>query len=262
MTVEYKVFIEKIGLAFLLTIVAYFAAYIFEVSYLRSYGISWQVARVTIPSLVISFMGIVFLGSYLRYAGFIFVDVPGNIKSETGKFIYMRVVEYFILFVLALLLSLVFTGKIYIERSAAAALSLPIPKILMWLLFNFRPLRRPFKKMLVESLKAFNKDDSEFSKPRGFGKSNVMKAYYRISITTLIIFSLSYVAGYYASMIIRPSRAFVLDSSRCAVIRDYDGVVIAKEIVEGRIGEKYIYVDSSQNKLIFYPIHVDNGIIL
>ena len=36
---------------------------------------------------------------------------------------------------------------------------------------------------------------------------------------------------------------------------------LAKEIVEGRIGEKYIYVDSSQNKLIFYPIHVDNGTI-
>lgn len=37
--------------------------------------------------------------------------------------------------------------------------------------------------------------------------------------------------------------------------------VIAKEIVEGRIGEKYIYVDSSKNKLIFYPIRVDNGTI-
>ena len=77
----------------------------------------------------------------------------------------------------------------------------------------------------------------------------------------MIIFSLSYVAGYYASMMIRPSRAFVLDNSRYVVIRDYDGVVIAKEIVEGRIGEKYIYVDSSKNKLIFYPIRVDNGTI-
>ena len=55
MTVEYKVVIEKIGIAFLLTIVAYFAAYIFEVSYLRSYGISWQAARVIISSLVVSF---------------------------------------------------------------------------------------------------------------------------------------------------------------------------------------------------------------
>lgn len=261
MTVEHKVVIEKIGIAFLLTIVAYFAAYIFEVSYLRSYGISWQMARVTIPSLVISFMGIVFLGSYLRYAGFIFVDVPRGIKSEIGKFIYMRVVEYFILFVLVLLLSLVFAGKIYIERSAAVALLLPISKILMWLLFNFRPLRRPFKKMLVESFKAFNKDDSEFSKPRGFGKSNVMKAYDGIFITTIIIFSLSYVAGYYASMMIRPSRAFVLDNGRYAVIRDYDGVVIAKEIVNDRIGEKYMYIDSSQNKLVFYPIHVDKGAV-
>ena len=261
MTVEHKVVIEKIGIAFLLTIVAYFAAYIFEVSYLRSYGISWQTARVTIPSLVISFMGIVFLGLYLRYAGFIFVDVPRNIKSETGKFIYMRVVEYSISFVLALLLSLVFAGKIYIELSAAVALLLPMLNILMWLLFYFRPLRRPFKKMLVESLKAFNKDDSEFSKPRGFGKSNVMKAYNWIFITTMIIFSLSYIAGYYASMMIRPSRAFVLDNSRYAVIRDYDGVVIAKEIVNDKIGEKYMYIDSSQNKLIFYPIHVDDGII-
>ena len=51
MTVEHKVFIEKIGLAFLLTIVAYFAAYVFEVGYLRSFGVSWQVAHVTIPSL-------------------------------------------------------------------------------------------------------------------------------------------------------------------------------------------------------------------
>lgn len=115
--------------------------------------------------------------------------------------------------------------------------------------------------MLVESLKAFNKDDSEFSKPRGFGKSNVMKAYNWIFITTMIIFSLSYIAGYYASMMIRPSRAFVLDNSRYAVIRDYDGVVIAKEIVNDKTGEKYMYIDSSQNKLIFYPIHVDDGII-
>ena len=173
----------------------------------------------------------------------------------------MRVVEYSISFVLALLLSLVFAGKIYIELSAAVALLLPMLNILMWLLFYFRPLRRPFKKMLVESLKAFNKDDSEFSKPRGFGKSNVMKAYNWIFITTMIIFSLSYIAGYYASMMIRPSRAFVLDNSRYAVIREYDGVVIAKEIVNDKIGEKYMYIDSSQNKLIFYPIHVDDGII-
>lgn len=261
MTVNHKVIIEKIGIAFLLTVTAYFVAYIFEVGYLRSSGISWQTARVTIPSLVISFMGIVFLGSCLRYAGFIFVDVPRNKKSETGKFIYMRVVEYFILFALVLLLSLVSTGKIYIEQSAAVALLLPMLNILIWLLFNFRPLRRPFKKMLVESFKAFNRDYSEFLKPRGFAKSNVMKAYNWILITTMIIFSLSYVAGYYASMMIRPSRAFVLDNSRYAVIRDYDGVVVAKEIVEGRIGEKYMYIDPSQNKLIFYPIRINKGVI-
>ena len=77
----------------------------------------------------------------------------------------------------------------------------------------------------------------------------------------MVIFSLAYFAGYYTSVMLKPSRAFILDNSRYAVIRDYDGVVIAKEIVEGRIGEKYIYVDSSQNKLIFYPIHVNNGII-
>ena len=129
------------------------------------------------------------------------------------------------------------------------------------MLFNFRPLRRPFKKMLVESFKAFNKEESEFSKPRGFGKSNVMKAYDGIFITTMIIFLLSYVAGYYASVIIKPSRAFVLDDHKYTVIRDYDGVVIAKEIVEGRIGGKYMYIDSSQNKLVFSPIRVDKGII-
>ena len=173
----------------------------------------------------------------------------------------MRVVEYFILFALVLLLSLVSTGKIYIEQSAAVALLLPMLNILIWLLFNFRPLRRPFKKMLGESFKAFNRDYSEFLKPRGFAKSNVMKAYNWILITTMIIFSLSYVAGYYASMMIRPSRAFVLDNSRYAVIRDYDGVVVAKEIVEGRIGEKYMYIDPSQNKLIFYPIRINKGVI-
>lgn len=62
-------------------------------------------------------------------------------------------------------------------------------------------------------------------------------------------------------MMIRPSRAFVLDNGRYAVIRDYDGVVIAKEIVNDRIGEKYMYIDSSQNKLVFYPIHVDKGAV-
>ena len=63
------------------------------------------------------------------------------------------------------------------------------------------------------------------------------------------------------SATIRPTRAFVVDNHRYAVIRDYDGMIVAKEIVNDRIGEKYMYIDSSQNKLVFYPIRVDKGII-
>ena len=151
-------------------------------------------------------------------------------------------------------------GKIGIQESITAALVMPVLRILVWISFHFR-FRRPFKKTLVESISDFNKDESKSFEPSEFEKSNIMQAYSVILITTTIIFLSSYAVGYWASSMLRPSRAFVLDNSRYAVIRDYDGVVIAKEIVEGRIGEKYIYVDSSQNKLIFYPIHVDNGTI-
>ena len=156
--------------------------------------------------------------------------------------------------------SLVYSGKIDIQWSIAVALVMPELRILVWILSYFR-FRHPFKKMLAKSLSDFNKSESESFESSEFEKSNIMQAYSVILITTTIIFLSSYAVGYWASSMLRPSRAFVLDNSRYAVIRDYDGVVIAKEIVEGRIGEKYIYVDSSQNKLIFYPIRVDNGTI-
>lgn len=261
MTVEYKVVIEKIGIAFLLTIVAYFASYIFEVSYLRSYGISWQAARVIISSLVVSFVTIMSLSIYLKpFMDLLFDVLNKRKKSEVRKFIYGRMLEFVVVFVVSLFGLLAYSGKIGIQESITAALVMPVLRILVWISFHFR-FRCPFKKTLVESISDFNKDESKSFEPSEFEKSNIMQAYSVILITTTIIFLSSYAVGYWASSMLRPSRAFVLDNSRYAVIRDYDGVVIAKEIVEGRIGEKYIYVDSSQNKLIFYPIHVDNGTI-
>ena len=261
MTVEYKVVIEKIGIAFLLTIVAYFASYIFEVSYLRSYGISWQAARVIISSLVVSFVTIMSLSIYLKpFMDLLFDVLNKRKKSEVRKFIYGRMLEFVVVFVVSLFGLLAYSGKIGIQESITAALVMPVLRILVWISFHFR-FRRPFKKTLVESISDFNKNESKSFEPSEFEKSNIMQAYSVILITTTIIFLSSYAVGYWASSMLRPSRAFVLDNSRYAVIRDYDGVVIAKEIVEGRIGEKYTYVDSSQNKLIFYPIHVDNGTI-
>ena len=261
MTVNHKVIIEKIGTAFLLTIVAYFTAYIFEVSYLRSYGISWQAARVIISSLVVSFVTIMSLSIYLKpFMDLLFDVLNKRKKSEVRKFIYGRMLEFVVVFVVSLFGLLAYSGKIGIQESITASLVMPVLRILVWISFHFR-FRRPFKKTLVESISDFNKDESKSFEPSEFEKSNIMQAYSVILITTTIIFLSSYAVGYWASSMLRPSRAFVLDNSRYAVIRDYDGVVIAKEIVEGRIGEKYIYVDSSQNKLIFYPIHVDNGTI-
>lgn len=261
MTVNHKVIIEKIGIAFLLTIVAYFASYIFEVSYLRSYGISWQAARVTVSSLVVSFVAIMSLSINLKpFMDLLFDVLKKREKSEVRKFIYGRVFEFVVVFVVFLFGSLVYSGKIDIQWSIAVALVMPELRILVWILSYFR-FRHPFKKMLAKSISDFNKNESRSFEPSEFEKSNIMQTYSVILITTTIIFLSSYAVGYWASFMIRPSRAFVLDNSRYVVIRDYDGMVIAKEIVESKIGEKYIYVDSSQNKLIFYPIHVDNGTI-
>ena len=181
-------------------------------------------------------------------------------KSEVRKFIYGRVFEFVVVFVVFLFGSLVYSGKIDIQWSIAVALVMPELRILVWILSYFR-FRHPFKKMLAKSISDFNKNESRSFEPSEFEKSNIMQTYSVILITTTIIFLSSYAVGYWASSMLRPSRAFVLDNSRYVVIRDYDGMVIAKEIVESKIGEKYIYVDSSQNKLIFYPIHVDNGTI-
>ena len=181
-------------------------------------------------------------------------------KSEVRKFIYGRVFEFVVVFVVFLFGSLVYSGKIDIQWSIAVALVMPELRILVWILSYFR-FRHPFKKMLAKSISDFNKNESRSFEPSEFEKSNIMQTYSVILITTTIIFLSSYAVGYWASFMLRPSRAFVLDNSRYVVIRDYDGMVIAKEIVESKIGEKYIYVDSSQNKLIFYPIHVDNGTI-
>ena len=258
---EYKVVIGKIGIAFLLTIVAYFAAYIFEVSYLRSYGISWQAARVTVSSLVVSFVAIMSLSINLKpFMDLLFDVLKKREKSEVRKFIYGRVFEFVVVFVVFLFGSLVYSGKIDIQWSIAVALVMPELRILVWILSYFR-FRHPFKKMLAKSISDFNKNESRSFEPSEFEKSNIMQTYSVILITTTIIFLSSYAVGYWASSMLRPSRAFVLDSSRYAVIRDYDGMIVAKEIVNDRIGEKYMYIDSSQNKLIFYPIHVDNGTI-
>ena len=181
-------------------------------------------------------------------------------KSEVRKFIYGRMLEFVVVFVVSLFGLLAYSGKIGIQESITAALVMPVLRILVWISFHFR-FRRPFKKTLVESISDFNKDESKSFEPSEFEKSNIMQAYRAITLTAAVVFLSSYAVGYWASSMIRPSRAFVLDSSRYAVIRDYDGMIVAKEIVNDRIGEKYMYIDSSQNKLIFYPIHVDNGTI-
>lgn len=112
MTVNYKVIIDKIGTAFFLTIVAYFAAYIFEVSYLRSYGISWQAARVTVSSLVVSFVAIMSLSINLKpFMDLLFDVLKKRKKSEVRKFIYERVFEFVVVFVVFLFWSLVYSGK-------------------------------------------------------------------------------------------------------------------------------------------------------
>lgn len=261
MTVNHKVIIEKVGTAFLLTIVAYFAAYIFEVSYLRSYGISWQAARVIVSSLVVSFVAIMSLSVCLNpLVNLLFDALNKRKKSEVRKFIYRRVFEFVVVFVAFLFWSLVYYGRVDIQWLIIAALIMPITSVLAWILFQFR-FRHPFKEMLTKSLSDFNKSESESFESSEFEKSNIMQAYSVIIITTTIIFLSSYAVGYWASSILKPSRAFILDGSRYAVIRDYDGMIVAKEIVNDRIGEKYIYIDSSQNKLVFYPIRVDKGII-
>lgn len=249
---NYREIIKKVGTTFLLTVATYFVAYIFEVSYLRSFGISWQAARVTIPSLIVSFMVLISLGVCLNPLLGLFIDIPKKIKTEMGRFVYERVFEFVIVFAILSFWSFVSTGEANLMRSMLVALTMPIAGIL-WILFHFR-FRRPFKKMLTESLRAFDESERKSSEPSGFEKLKIVKAYNGLFFVTMIVFSLAYIAGYYMSETIRPTRAFVVDNHRYAVIRDYDGVVIAKEIVEGRIGKKYMYIDSSQNKLVFQPI--------
>ena len=138
MTVEYKVVIEKIGIAFLLTIVAYFAAYVFEVDYLRSFGVSWQVAHVTMPSLAVSFMVIVLLVLSLGYISFVIIDIFGVIKSEAGKFIRKRVLEYVMWFAVLSLGFLILTGKVDFLSVSISATIMPASTVVAWLLFDFR----------------------------------------------------------------------------------------------------------------------------
>lgn len=256
-----KAIIEKIGIAFLLTVTAYFVAYIFEVGYLRSSGISWQVAYVTIPSLAVSFIAINFLGFVLGYIILIAIDMFGGAgDSKVQEFIHMKVLEYAMCLVALSFGSFVLTGKVHLLQVLIQALITPILLIVVPLLSNFRSFHGSFQKRLIDSLRIINEWESNVYEMRGIEKSKVVKICYCVLLVTIIASSSAYLAGYYASVMIRPSRAFVLENNRYVVIRDYSGMVIAKEIVEGRIGEKYMYIDSSQNKLIFYPIHINKGL--
>lgn len=253
-----KVIIEKIGISFLLTVTAYFVAYIFEVGYLRSSGISWQVAYVTIPSLAVSFIAITLLGSILVYIAPIVIDMLGAGGSKVKKFIYKKVLQYTVWLVVLLFGSLVLTGKVHLLQVLIQALIVPILTIVVPLLSKSRSFHGSFQKRLIDSLRIIDEWESNVYELRGIEKSKVMEIYYWVFLVTIIVSSSAYLAGYCASVMIRPSRAFVLENNRYAVIRDYSGMVIAKEIVEGRIGEKYMYIDSSQNKLVFYPIRINN----
>lgn len=259
---NYKEIIEKVGTTFLLTVAAYFVAYIFEVSYLRSFGISWQAARVTISSLIVSFIVLISLGVCLNPLLGLFIGIPKKIKTEMERFVYERVFEFVVVFVVFVFWLFISTTKVDICLLLAIAAFVPAAKIFVWVLslFRFRSIR-PFKKMLIESFRAFNESERKSSELSGFEKLKIIKAHNRLFSVTVIVFSLAYIAGYYMSATIRPTRAFVVDNHRYAVIRDYDGMIVAKEIVNDRIGEKYMYIDSSQNKLVFYPIRVDKGII-
>ena len=92
---NYREIIEKVGTTFLLTVATYFVAYIFEVSYLRSFGISWQAARVIVSSLVVSFVAIMSLSICLNPLVNLLFDVLNERKkSEIRKFIYGRAFEF------------------------------------------------------------------------------------------------------------------------------------------------------------------------
>ena len=58
-------------------------------------------------------------------------------KSEVRKFIYGRMFEFVVVFVVYLFGLLAYSGKIGIQESITAALIMPVLRILVWISFHF-----------------------------------------------------------------------------------------------------------------------------
>lgn len=254
---EYKTILDKVGVAFLLTAAAYFVAYVFEVSYLRMFGVSWQAARVTLPSLVISFVVMASLSPAFRFLiSTTLAAIRVTRKSDIGKFFLKRLLEYVLWFIVLIIISLVVAGGVDILHLAAAALVVPGFKIIE-LLLDFLQLRGSLKSRLGKGLEVFEKREGEALRSSHFEKIKAVQAYDGVFMVVAVMFSLSYLAGQWAGAIIKPSSAFMSENRQYIVIRNYEGVVIAKELVADKLGERYVIINSSENKLLFYPARIN-----
>lgn len=253
---KYGSIIEKIGTTFLLTVVAYFAAYVFEVAYLRSFNISWQAARVTIPSLAVSFVAIMMLILvYILPISRVLIDIFHETQSKSRRFIYKRLLECAVGSVLAVFAAVFLPGRISAFWLAIGVLIAPGLAVISWFIFDFLPLRNISRGALVQSMVSFESRDSELS---AFEKQRAVRVYAFIMITTLAVFVPAYLAGYWTAREVGLSRSFFFDGHQYVVVRDYDGVIVAKELLGDRTGERYLYINSSENKLLFHPTHINS----
>jgi hypothetical protein len=239
---------DKLTPVFSVTLLGYFCAYVFEIGYLRYFDISWQSAHVTVNSFLVTTVIGAGIGFYIKEYVYPFLSALGTTsKSYAGA--YLKKKAYFTFIVLTFLFGLlfVFTKNInsWYPLIVFFAIYLAIETILLFA-FHWRPHRKidDIFKQAIEADERRNvidhKYDNEYTKS--------FESLFRLMIYLGLIFC---VAGMVLAQSLKNIRTIDYNKQTYGVVREYDNLIVAKEISNGHFGSRVLYLNPQSQPIIF-----------
>ena len=230
---------------FIFTLIGYFAAYAFEVGYLKYFDISWQNARVTINSFMIAAVFSVIGGFLIRqylYPLLSFLQTT----SHNSIVLYMkkRLFVYFWLCIFGLSYSYVFKQPDFVLIILALVGGYFMIDIVVGLLFHLRPgksLKQTFEDMDHHEQRQ-RKADEKYN--------NVITETFESIVRFVVPLTITFVVGGYSmAQVSKNIAVFTIEDKEYFVVRNYDGFIVGKAVNNGKPSSGIVLVNSNNTPL-------------
>lgn len=227
------------------TLVGYFCAYLFEIGYLHYFELSWQSARVTVNSFIVATILGISIGYLIRMYIYPLLNF---LTSDSSSYI----AKYFKKNVFVLFLLIVFFGGFgyFLNKDATLLYMMPlygfgyiILDLVLLIIFHWRP-KKKWEEVFEEGVKREEKVTQVISN----SFTEIFETVVRLSVVLGLIFS---VGGMIIAQAEENFYTFSFKGDEFVVIREYDNLIIGKQYANGQISGRIIYINSSNNVLLF-----------